>query len=176
MRSLADVKDETIKHIPYAAVIGSCRGPESVTKIIIASIDPDIMELEGKVVTRRMCVTHICACNTLLIAYRLDGILEKQAKETNPWSDNSGYLACDTLHYYLIWKGNGHRTADFIRLCTLILPDGMDEGILAIFNNILVMVMARVFQSLPPKTLEEWFGAIDQTSSMSSHHSCKVSL
>lgn len=64
----------------------------------------------------------------------------------------------DTLLYYIIWKGDGHRHGKFLRLWTLVLPEVHGEAIHAIFNNILEMVMAYAFQSLPPATLRTWFG------------------
>lgn len=69
---------------------------------------------------------------------------------------------CDTLHYYVVWKGEGHRRANFIRLWNLILPEKLDESIHNIFNNILEMVMARLFQSLPSNVLKTWFGVADE--------------
>jgi hypothetical protein len=67
----------------------------------------------------------------------------------------------NTLHYCIVWKGDGNRRANFIRLWALILLEGLDEGIHNVFNNI-EMVMCRVFQSLSPETLEKWFGTMPQ--------------
>ena len=66
-------------------------------------------------------------------------------------------LKHDILHYYIIWVGHGYRTCNFIRLWTLILPDGLGVVFQITFNNILEMIMARAFQSLPRMTLEKWF-------------------
>ncbi|KAL2854666.1 hypothetical protein BJX68DRAFT_264567 [Aspergillus pseudodeflectus] len=64
----------------------------------------------------------------------------------------------DTLHYFVISKGDGHRTAHFIKLWSIDLPNDLDPAINITLNNILEMVMARAFQSLPPEQLDEAFG------------------
>lgn len=71
---------------------------------------------------------------------------------------------CDTLHYYIIWKGEGHRQANFVRLWTLILPEEVDQSVHIVFNNILEMIMARIFQTLPLEILQKWFGAVARNS------------
>jgi hypothetical protein len=55
----------------------------------------------------------------------------------------------DTLHYFVIRRGDGHRTANFVRLWTVSLPESVDPAINTALNNILEMIMARSFQSLP---------------------------
>lgn len=64
----------------------------------------------------------------------------------------------DTLHYYVISKGDGFRTANFVKLWSIGLPDGLDPAIKITLNNIMEMVMARSFQSLPPEQLYDAFG------------------
>jgi hypothetical protein len=64
----------------------------------------------------------------------------------------------DTLHYFVISKGDGHRTAHFIKLWSIDLPNDLEPAINITLNNILEMVMARAFQSLPPEQLDEAFG------------------
>ncbi|KNG82593.1 hypothetical protein ANOM_009750 [Aspergillus nomiae NRRL 13137] len=64
--------------------------------------------------------------------------------------------AHNTLHYYVIWKGKGHRVANFLRLWVLNLPEGVDNAIKLVLNNILEMTMCCCFQSLPTNLLERW--------------------
>lgn len=49
----------------------------------------------------------------------------------------------DTLHYFVIRRGDGHRTANFTRPWTLALPENVDPVINTALNNILKMIMAR---------------------------------
>lgn len=63
----------------------------------------------------------------------------------------------DTLHYYVIWKGNGKRAASFIRLWTLTPDSGIDEATRVLFTNMLEMIMCRAFQTLPEAELERFF-------------------
>lgn len=75
----------------------------------------------------------------------------------------------DTLHYYVIWKGCGHRSMNFLHLWTM---DNMSnpfkdvfediEGPMFLFSNILEMSFARAFESLPIATLEMYFNKPDQ--------------
>ncbi|KAK2751804.1 hypothetical protein FQN55_009246 [Onygenales sp. PD_40] len=175
---LRSSQEQSINHIPYAQVIAMCGGVEPITSALVACIDPHVKALEDRVVTPR----------------ELNGILNIQCKEANPWPSNSGYmnfvtdlrndnywrpyvgqsekprmriqqhtrnilaLKRDTLHYYIVWKGNGQRTCNFIRLWTLVIPEGKNTDLEVVFNNILEMVMTRAFESLPSTTLEEWFG------------------
>lgn len=64
----------------------------------------------------------------------------------------------NTLHYYIISKGEGYRRANFLKLWTLTLPDGIDTMVHITLNNVLEMVMARAFQSLAPGLLLDSFG------------------
>lgn len=68
---------------------------------------------------------------------------------------------CDTLHYYIISKGNGHRSANFLRLWTLQFPGIVDASALIVVSNILEMVMTGQFQSLSSSTLEKYFDVLD---------------
>ncbi|KKA21257.1 hypothetical protein T310_4698 [Rasamsonia emersonii CBS 393.64] len=64
----------------------------------------------------------------------------------------------DTLHYYIVHKGSGHRQANFIRLWTIVYPPTMDTSVLVVTSNVLEMVMTRAFQSHLPEVLEKYFG------------------
>lgn len=63
-----------------------------------------------------------------------------------------------TLHYFILWKGNGHRIANFIRLWAMRFPSHADKAIPMILANILEMFMARAFGSLANGILETFFG------------------
>jgi hypothetical protein len=63
-----------------------------------------------------------------------------------------------TLHYYVVWKGQGHRSANFLLLWKLKSYLGTNEGVVTVYNNILEMFMCRVFQSLPFNTLKRYSG------------------
>lgn len=77
----------------------------------------------------------------------------------------------DTLHYYVLAHGNGHRYARFLRLWTappLVLPDGsaQNDAILAsarfrLVQNVRKMTVCRAFQSLPDRVLTNFFGPAD---------------
>ncbi|KAF3393630.1 hypothetical protein DPV78_009845 [Talaromyces pinophilus] len=67
-----------------------------------------------------------------------------------------------TLHYFVIWKGLGYRSMNFLRLWTLPGPDSRfyHEEKSYIFSNVLEMVFCRVFQSLPQESLQDFFPEI----------------
>jgi hypothetical protein len=62
-----------------------------------------------------------------------------------------------TLHYHVVWKGQGHRSVNFIMIWRI--EEEKHEDVLAVSNNILEMVMCRIFQTLPSNTLERYSGA-----------------
>lgn len=68
-------------------------------------------------------------------------------------------LVPKTLHYFILWKGYGFRSINFLRLWTLPGPDSesYNEEKMHIFSNILEMVFARAFQSLPLESLKDFF-------------------
>ncbi|KAJ5151941.1 hypothetical protein N7492_010236 [Penicillium capsulatum] len=63
----------------------------------------------------------------------------------------------DSLHYWVIRIGEGHRKANFIRLWQILFPPGIDDMVKLVNENFLEKVMCRAFESLPPSTLEEFF-------------------
>lgn len=67
---------------------------------------------------------------------------------------------CDILHYYIICNVQAHSAGKFYPFGTLVPPEEMGKSIHAIFNNAPEIIMACIFQSLPPKVLEWRFGAI----------------
>lgn len=68
-------------------------------------------------------------------------------------------LIPQTLHYFTLWKGHGYRSMNFLRLWTLPNPDSelYNEEQTQVFANILEMVFARSFQSLPLQSLKKFF-------------------
>ncbi|KAJ6020676.1 hypothetical protein N7540_006180 [Penicillium herquei] len=64
----------------------------------------------------------------------------------------------DCLHYWIIYKGDGQRLANFIRLWKIPFPENVDWLVKIVLENFLEQVMCRAFHSLPPSTLEEMFG------------------
>ncbi|KAG5287290.1 hypothetical protein I7I50_12680 [Histoplasma capsulatum G186AR] len=66
----------------------------------------------------------------------------------------------DILHYCIICNVQDHPAGKFYAFGTLIPPEKLEKSIHAIFNNALGIIMACIFQSLPPKVLERRFGAI----------------
>lgn len=73
-------------------------------------------------------------------------------------------LIPQTLHYFTLWKGNGYRSMNFLRLWTLPDPNSelYDEEQTQIFANFLEMVFARSFQSLPLQSLKEFFADLTE--------------
>jgi hypothetical protein len=62
-----------------------------------------------------------------------------------------------TLHYYIVWRGNGHRSSNFITLWAFPQPLPQDE-IINIQRNFLELVFCYAFRSLRQSTLEQIFG------------------
>lgn len=63
----------------------------------------------------------------------------------------------NTLHYYIVWRGNGHRSSNFITLWAFPQPLPQDE-ITKIQRSFLEMVFCYAFRSLRHSTLEQVFG------------------
>lgn len=68
----------------------------------------------------------------------------------------------ETLHYFIINRGKGYRRAGFVKLWSLIMPDYINSAVNITLNNVMEMIMARAFQSLPPKELLDVFGPPDE--------------
>ncbi|KKA22591.1 hypothetical protein T310_3382 [Rasamsonia emersonii CBS 393.64] len=148
------IQDPRLSRIPYAEIISHCGGTQTVTSAILESIDPAVRALEGKeITTRQLDEIFLTQSRERNCWPKNSGYLNfvKDDRDEKYWRPYVGQsenpllrikqhkniinLACDTLHYYVIWKGDGHRWANFIRLWTLILPEGMDESIHIVFNN-----------------------------------------
>lgn len=70
-----------------------------------------------------------------------------------------------SLHYFIIWKGNGHRTANFLRLWHMDKSSGpKDELLCTLDRNILETIFAYIFQTLPQAILEDCFGDVTRNS------------
>ena len=67
-----------------------------------------------------------------------------------------------TLHYYVLSRGTGYRTARFIRLWNLDNPEVDDETDQKLMHDILEMVFCRVFQTLPAKVLGTYFDGLSE--------------
>lgn len=59
----------------------------------------------------------------------------------------------DTLHYSIIWRGQGHRSMNFIRLWSMKSPCWSDPNIETpiIFSILLEMAFGRAFHLLQPR-------------------------
>ncbi|KAH8807142.1 hypothetical protein F5884DRAFT_751732 [Xylogone sp. PMI_703] len=68
----------------------------------------------------------------------------------------------ESLHYFICSRGNGHRTATFLKLWEI--PASSENSTSSAWyqavSNILEMAFCRAFQSLPAKSLEICFGQI----------------
>jgi hypothetical protein len=69
----------------------------------------------------------------------------------------------DTLHYFILQLGQGHRTANLLRLWTIPQNDERDYGLLfnarqALRKNFLEMLFCGAFQSLPATYLRRVYG------------------
>jgi hypothetical protein len=73
----------------------------------------------------------------------------------------------DTLHYFILQLGGGHRRANFLQLwetsCDL-LPEGTPESFHQLIKNVLEMLFCRAFHSLLGKQLEPYFGLANSES------------
>jgi hypothetical protein len=77
----------------------------------------------------------------------------------------------NTLHYYIIAMGEGHRRPNFLSLWSLPQGHHVDEKKRQrrdlLFNNILETVFCRAFESLPAETLQNYFGPSEKTTGYS---------
>ncbi|KAL5338938.1 hypothetical protein BJX70DRAFT_398139 [Aspergillus crustosus] len=179
--------DPLLNQMQYAAVIQNYGGPTSVAQILVSAIEPDLLALEGTEV-RREHLDQIRATQsqeqdkTPWMPYSgyMDYVTDSRdlkywrvyiGQSKNPPSRISQHIRNiinghdDTLHYYVILQGKGYRSANFIRLWTLVCPDYVPSSVQDIFANILEMVMCRAFESLPKGVLEEYFGHLSDKSS-----------
>ncbi len=67
---------------------------------------------------------------------------------------------CRTLHLYILWPGNGHRIANFIKQWTLSGPEdltnGKQEDRTCALQNVIEMVFCCAFHSLTRLVLEKY--------------------
>ncbi|KAL4952872.1 hypothetical protein BDW69DRAFT_14442 [Aspergillus filifer] len=62
-----------------------------------------------------------------------------------------------TLHYFILWKGDGRRAMYLLRLWTSWNQDDLDEEAYVIFTNLLEKSLAMAFQSLSLPDAETFF-------------------
>ncbi|RYP25240.1 hypothetical protein DL765_000121 [Monosporascus sp. GIB2] len=123
----------------YAKQIVLHGGVEKVADNFIAMVRPEIRELEGKAFTQE----------------RLDQI---RLCQTEGWPQSGGYINAVTddrcieylrlyasLHYFILWLGNGHRDANFVLLWSAP-PEVIWDHWLAACFNLLEALFCRAFQ------------------------------
>ncbi|KAK5989967.1 hypothetical protein PT974_08230 [Cladobotryum mycophilum] len=148
---------------------------ETVAKNLLACVDSDILQLQGKELTVRR-------------------LHEVRMKQHQPWRKDIGYMDYitddgnhdyfrihvgqardgekrilnnhslsilsghhDTLHYYIIWLGMGNRNTNFMRLWSILNATG-DEEWSSFRRNVLELMFCFAFQTLPPSELHHHFG------------------
>ncbi|GIC92158.1 uncharacterized protein Aud_008619 [Aspergillus udagawae] len=171
-------RESYLRHIPYTDVVSLFDSIDSFTEVLLGTVDSTIRNLEGRIITRSLLdeVRQAQAKNETQWPLN-SGYLDYVTDDRDPdyWRPYVGQSSnteqriaqhvrairtgdTDTLHYFVIRRGDGHRTANFVRLWTLALPENVDPVINTALNNILEMIMARCFQSLPPEELTRVFG------------------
>jgi hypothetical protein len=73
----------------------------------------------------------------------------------------------DTLHYFILQLGGGHRTANLLQLWEIgrnLLPEGAPWPLHQMLKNVLEMLFCRAFQCLLGKQLEPYFGPANSES------------
>ncbi|PCG91378.1 Hypothetical protein PENO1_094110 [Penicillium occitanis (nom. inval.)] len=175
---------DEFKGVPYAEAIEASGGVEAMTEELLKCIFDDIKKLQGEHITidrlrqiRDNQLPHIAEyiqnssgyldfitdqrCGSYWRGYvgQSDELLRRIVDHINAIKQGQH----DTLHYHVVWKGQGHRSANFIMLWKIVDSLAEDEVLLAVSNNVLEMVMCRIFQTLPPNTLERYSGARTQT-------------
>ncbi|KAJ5833195.1 hypothetical protein N7474_001506 [Penicillium riverlandense] len=165
--------------LPYREVIGLFDSPEELASRLVDAVDPTIRHLQGQTITRALLdeVREAQIRNNLswtadegyldyVIDVRFDNYWRSYVGQSNDTHQRVSYHirqikngAYNTLHYFVIKRGEGSRVPNFIKLWRLVLPRSVDPAVREVCSNVLEMGMTRAFQSLPPKELENAFGA-----------------
>ncbi|KAE8342644.1 hypothetical protein BDV24DRAFT_162177 [Aspergillus arachidicola] len=169
-----------LRHIPYHRIIQSHRGPHKMTSHLVKTTNSSLGALEGKVITvgllddirvKQSKYLETWPRNSGYLDYVTDdrdmrywrpyvgqsSNVEKRIKEH---IKGSARTIPDSLHYFVIHKGNGMRAMNFIRLWSLTDHQSFDQETKSVFSNILEMAFSFAFQSLPPNILEKYFGRL----------------
>ncbi|GIK02209.1 hypothetical protein Aspvir_006258 [Aspergillus viridinutans] len=180
MDYLSNQGDGNMRHIPYKKVINAV-GKEDLIEVLLNGICPEIRELQGKEITAKELESirerqlrdgaDLWRTNSGYLDFVLDDRKEDYwrayvGQSNNPMLRISQHIRNirdrkrDSLHYYIIWKRDHFRSANFIRLWSIpyIAMDSPELQLIA--QNILEVGMCYAFQSLPPATLERIFGKV----------------
>ncbi|KAG2022220.1 hypothetical protein GB937_004315 [Aspergillus fischeri] len=171
-------RESYLRHIPYTDVVSLFDSIDSFTEVLLGTVDPTIRNLEGRIITRSLYVqSNGLILDEVRQAQAKhetqwplnSGYLDYVSDDRDPdyWRPYVGQSSnteqriaqhvrairtgdTDTLHYFVIRRGDGHRTANFIRLWTLALPENVDPVINNALNNILEMIMAPIRAEIKP--------------------------
>ncbi|KAB8261021.1 hypothetical protein BDV32DRAFT_148894 [Aspergillus pseudonomiae] len=173
-----------LRHIPYRRIIQSYNGPHRVTSQLLESTDSRLEALEGKVISVQLLDNiRLKQSNYIITWPRNSGYLDyvtddRDMRYWRPYVGQSSNvekrikehikgaarMIPDSLHYFVIHKGNGMRAMNFIRLWSFTDHECFNQETKSIFANILEMAFAFAFQSLPPNILEKYFGRLQGAS------------
>ncbi|CAG8101590.1 unnamed protein product [Penicillium olsonii] len=176
-----EIKDHLIDHLPYPSIIDAVGGENCFTQMALNSIEPRVLALQGKMVTvemlERICTSqmqepdpwpHFDGGYCDFITDRRDegywrGYVGQASILATRISQHCSAIRTgrnDTLHYHIVTSPSaaGYRYSNFIRLWVIRFPVSTEAATKEAFQNILEMSFTRVFQTLAPSVLEQYFG------------------
>ncbi|KAH8692894.1 hypothetical protein BGW36DRAFT_430639 [Talaromyces proteolyticus] len=172
-------KDRRLSSLNYRHLIKAHEGIDKAAAFIVDLVDQDVKALEGETITvDRLNRLRYNRCkfpnrwdgdggyldyitDSRSVDYWRGYIGQSKNLKARITQHKNAILSGDdnTLHYYILVKGTGYRSANFLRLWTLDLDSSMDQTLATLATNVLEMVFCKAFQTLPAATLERYFGS-----------------
>lgn len=165
---LVDILNDSIegsKELAYDAEVEDHGGVEAVAKHLCSLVSPEVKCLSGREVTTQM-LQEVRQEQVTTPWKGAGGYLDFVTDDRrNDWlrfyagqfkdpvrrilrqhSESILKGSCTSLHYFMIWMGNGHRTANFIRLWQFPESETLDQWY-QIRANILEALFCKAFRS-----------------------------
>ncbi|KAL3476599.1 hypothetical protein BJX99DRAFT_270404 [Aspergillus californicus] len=166
-----------LRKMPYRQVITAWGGASKIAKRLYGYIDRDLRLLKGqklsvellnKVAVKQSGRSNLWLPNSGYVDYVTDdrdaryirmyiGQAKVSDRRLMQHINDATRPLPQSLHIFIVHRGNGRRAMNFLKLWTVHDLDSMDEESAMILPNILEMAMCAAFQSLPQQVLETFF-------------------